>query len=313
MSMQDICKQYEYEIIKYSSKGIYTIEEFAKIIGVTKGSLRRYLSNNNISWKRKNYIKHNIKKGDRFNYLTIIKEIKNSKRRTFLCKCDCGNYTEVTLEHLISGHTKSCGCFQKKQVSNKYENLIGKKFGKLTVIELKESYRNPLNKNDINRIWYCKCDCGNIIEVKTSLLNSGKKFSCEKCNTKKSTGEKIIENLLIENKINFKKEYTFPSLKSEKNRLLRFDFAILDNNNQLQYLIEFDGEQHYKKVDYFTNQKESINRDKQKNKFCLDNNICLIRIPYYELKNININLLIPDTTNKNYIVNKIEHYEFKMQ
>lgn len=311
MSMQDICKQYEYEIIKYSSKGIYTIEEFAKIIGVTKGSLRRYLSNNNISWKRKKYIKHNIKEGDRFNYLTVVKEIEDAKKRTFLCKCDCGNYTKVTSDHLISGHTKSCGCFQKKQVSKMYEDLTGKRFGKLVVINLKGSYRNPMNKKDINRIWYCKCECGEIIEAPTSLLKSGKKVCCEKCCSKKSTGEMLIENILNKNNINFKKEYTFPSLVSDNNRKLRFDFAILDNNNQLKYLIEFDGEQHYQKVKYFTNQEDGLKRDKQKNKFCLENNICLIRIPYYELKNINIDLLTPKTTNKKYIVKKVNHYDFK--
>jgi hypothetical protein len=58
-----------------------------------------------------------------------------------------------------------------------------------------------------------------------------------------SNGELKIYNLLKENNINFKKEFTVQDLKSPiKNTIpLRFDFAILDNNNNLIKLIEFQG------------------------------------------------------------------------
>lgn len=49
-------------------------------------------------------------------------------------------------------------------------NLIGQKFGKLTVIDkCKEN-----NKS----YWICKCDCGNIIKVDTYRLQSGHTKSC---------------------------------------------------------------------------------------------------------------------------------------
>ena len=56
--------------------------------------------------------------GQRFGLL-IAKEpiITRNKKRTRIkwkCQCDCGNITVVTSSNLITGHTKSCGCLNKK-------------------------------------------------------------------------------------------------------------------------------------------------------------------------------------------------------
>lgn len=64
------------------------------------------------------------------------------------------------------------------------------------------------------------------------------------CGCKKSSNkEKIIEDILKENNIQYKREYVFKDLKSPNNGYLRFDFAIFENNS-LKYLIEYDGETH---------------------------------------------------------------------
>ena len=62
--------------------------------------------------------------GQRFGYLTVVEfsEVKN-KRSYFKCQCDCGNVTYVPISKLKSGHTRSCGCLQKKIVS-----LINKRY-----------------------------------------------------------------------------------------------------------------------------------------------------------------------------------------
>lgn len=54
-----------------------------------------------------------IKKGDRYGRLIIMKEIFDSSYRMFKCLCDCGKLTIVSRNHLRNGHTTSCGC--KKQ------------------------------------------------------------------------------------------------------------------------------------------------------------------------------------------------------
>lgn len=52
------------------------------------------------------------------------------------------------------------------------ENLIGKRFNKLTVIEFigNDKYRR--------KVWKCKCDCGNEINLDTARIKSGHTKSC---------------------------------------------------------------------------------------------------------------------------------------
>ena len=57
--------------------------------------------------------------------------------------------------------------------------------------------------------------------------------------------------------------------------------------------IEYDGEQHFRPSAFSGDEKEAQakfeedqKRDAIKNKFCKDNEINLVRIPYWEFKNI---------------------------
>lgn len=62
-------------------------------------------------------VKIEVESGEKFGRLTIIKEVEKHKgRRTFLCKCDCGNESNVILKRLRSGHSKSCGCTRYKSM-----------------------------------------------------------------------------------------------------------------------------------------------------------------------------------------------------
>jgi hypothetical protein len=60
-----------------------------------------------------------VNKGDKYNLLTIIKELNKSKKgeRMFLCQCDCGNETTLSLGTIRHGNTKSCGCLKIKTSS----------------------------------------------------------------------------------------------------------------------------------------------------------------------------------------------------
>ena len=61
--------------------------------------------------------------GKRYGRLVAIKEIDREHRRDrmFLCKCDCGNETKVSLSGLRSKTrgTKSCGCLQKEKAASR--------------------------------------------------------------------------------------------------------------------------------------------------------------------------------------------------
>lgn len=60
-----------------------------------------------------------------------------------------------------------------------------------------------------------------------------------------SRGEIKIEEILRNYGMNFKEEYSFPDLVSSSGRPLRFDFAVFDDEGELDFLIEYQGIQHY--------------------------------------------------------------------
>jgi hypothetical protein len=55
--------------------------------------------------------------------------------------------------------------------------MVGKVFGRLTVIEYAGITRNPKTKHT-SRTWKCKCSCGNITIKTTAGLRSGNINSC---------------------------------------------------------------------------------------------------------------------------------------
>lgn len=59
--------------------------------------------------------------GKRFGRLLVIRKSDKVMPRNvvWLCKCDCGNLTEVTSGSLVKGNTRSCGCLRKETSSNK--------------------------------------------------------------------------------------------------------------------------------------------------------------------------------------------------
>jgi hypothetical protein len=118
----------------------------------------------------------------RFGRLLVIQESeKTSYNRTqWLCKCDCGNEVKVATTSLQSGATVSCGCFRIEQCSKKLSlDLIGKKFGKLLVLERKGSQKlNGENYKYARSVWLCLCDCGKTYEVTGQLLILNKVCSC---------------------------------------------------------------------------------------------------------------------------------------
>lgn len=56
-----------------------------------------------------------------------------------------------------------------------------------------------------------------------------------------SRGEIKIHEILENNEINFKEEYSFVGLNSPNGRPLRFDFAVFDDDGNLEFLIEYQG------------------------------------------------------------------------
>lgn len=62
-------------------------------------------------------------------------------------------------------------------MARKIESLVGRKFGKLTVLERAEDYIVPKTKQH-QFCWLCQCECGNQKVVRGSTLKNGKTTSC---------------------------------------------------------------------------------------------------------------------------------------
>ena len=102
---------------------------------------------------------------------------------------------------------------------------------------------------------------------------------------KASRGEIKIHEILEREGVNFQEEYEFPGLKAPSGRPLRFDFAIFDDDGNLDFLIEFQGKQHYEAVSKFGGNRglyQQKYNDNQKRRYCARHGITLIEIPYTE-------------------------------
>ena len=98
-----------------------------------------------------------------------------------------------------------------------------------------------------------------------------------------SRGEIKIAEILEKNGLNFKEEYSFPGLVSLSGNPLRFDFAVFDDEGEIEFLIEYQGIQHYEPKSVFGGygglRKQQYN-DMKKREFCKQHKIILLEIPY---------------------------------
>ena len=116
--------------------------------------------------------------GKKFGRLTVINRAETDKKGVWWnCQCECGNIKQIRTDHLKKGDTVSCGCKSKETLIKynqeiKANNLLGQKFGKLTVIEKTDK------RNSGAIVWKCKCECGKITYVRSTSLKSGDVKSC---------------------------------------------------------------------------------------------------------------------------------------
>lgn len=157
----------------------------------------------------------------------------------------------------------------------------------LNINEVKEYIESINNNKLLNSEEYINnhtvnlkilCSCGNIFTTSLATYKDGT-TKCSTCSKKESRGEQFIRSFLESNNIKFEQEKRFDNCRDKKP--LPFDFYLSEYN----LIIEFDGIQHFKDVglgDY----EITVKHDEIKNQYCKDNNIDLLRIPYWEGHNI---------------------------
>jgi len=117
-----------------------------------------------------------------------------------------------------------------------------------------------------------------------NFLDSGNR--CPFCTT--SHNETYINNHFTKNNINFTPQFTYDDLIGLGGGLLKYDFAVFEDKEKtkLQYLLEYDGEFHYFPIISDKQLRYQQEHDRRKNVYCDDNNIILVRIPYWDQKNL---------------------------
>ena len=130
---------------------------------------------------------HKALPGEVFGKLTVLHEAnRNSKsRRRVTCKCECGNVIDVNVCDLLSGMTRSCGCFRREKAKELYtEDLTGKTFYELTAIRKVESKPGERVK------WLFRCSCGK--EIVAFPINVKRGFTKTCGHARKSVAESKI-------------------------------------------------------------------------------------------------------------------------
>lgn len=100
-----------------------------------------------------------------------------------------------------------------------------------------------------------------------------------------SRAEIKIEEILRDAGLDFSMEYTFDGLRSANGRMLRFDFCVRDDDGNIDFLIEYQGKQHYEASPKFGGKRGLYQQqfnDNKKRRFCALHGLKLIEIPYTE-------------------------------
>ena len=196
-----------------------------------------------------------------------------------------GNKSKVDLECKVCGHKwaatpnlslRGQGCPSCSGVKHKTTEEFSKEVEKLNLgIKVIGEYIN--NRTSVE----CICErCGRTFMGNPKvILQQG--YGCTLCSMPK--GEVAIYEWLKNKSIEFAQQKKFDDCK-DKHRL-PFDFYIPSMNT----IIEYDGIQHYKPISQFGGDSAlayTQRHDSIKTKYCEDNEINLIRIPYWDLDRI---------------------------
>lgn len=210
-------------------------------------------------------------------------KVKNNRK--YVCYCSCGTVRAVNAASLRANRTLSCGCLGQNANGIKLEP--GMTWGTIKILE--DTGRRTL-KGEI--IFRCEDSDGVIFEEKSTNIKNG--------NTKSaglSSGELQIYRLLKGSGHTIEPHY-----KIQLGDFIgTFDFFV-----DSKYIVEFDGQQHFKEGLFNEDLTYVRTHDKQKNQWCYDNQIPIIRIPYYAI--IKLEDLLLETSE--YVLTKEKEEEY---
>lgn len=230
-----------------------------------------------------------------------IKPTKKTKKEEILKLMSKNNYISLEKDEIINTHKflvknkedyigytslrdlRANQKFWKFHKSNPYTiyniNLFFQKNG-INLKIISDKYEAGYKKLEV------RCECSEIFKCSLDKIKAGK-TKCNRCTKSQSIYEIKVENYLRSCNENYIFQY---KIKDCRNILpLPFDFYL----PRLKILLEVDGIGHYKptrfngmNLDFVTERYEKVlYNDEIKNKYCKENNIELIRLPYWVIDN----------------------------
>src|SRR3972149_5976924 len=215
-------------------------------------------------------IKSNEVHDNKYDYSKVV--YKNNKQPIIIICNKHGKFSQLAKDHLRG---RGCDICSGGYVGTK-EIFLAKSF---EVHGNTYNYDNVKYVNNQTKVDII-CNKHGIFKQRPAMHLFGN--GCPKCSNF-SKGEIKITKILEEKNIIFTYQKTFDDCKNVFK--LPFDFYLPDYNT----CVEFDGAQHFKAFKYFGGEKTFKARqlnDQIKNKYCKNNNIPLLRIPYWDFKNI---------------------------
>lgn len=210
--------------------------------------------------------------------LLTTKEEYTDSHMTIEIDCKKHGKQNVSLWALLSNKSACPVCGHKRRIIKNTLNA-----------DCVEQYINSINNNILlNKEDYktkkthnlrIRCSCGNVYTTSLACYELGVQ-QCFSCSCKESTREREIRNILESNKIDFIQEKKFKDCKDILP--LPFDFYLPNYN----LCIEFDGQHHYEPIFGVKHYESTSKHDAIKNEYCENNNIHLLRIPYWDGNNI---------------------------
>lgn len=237
------------------------------------------LKNKSNIYDFKEYVKNNS--NCEFHSYDYFKNVDKSKVNLI---CECGEIYSTSISYFKKSRMKCCKkCIERKTTEfiNKDEMIkyIHENFKDIEILDV---YCNEKAKT-IRHKYKFKLKSGN--KIKTLSFSYIYRNGINMTNISK--GEIEVEKYLMALGVKYESQYTFEDLKY-KDRL-RIDFYIPN----FKLGIEVDGIYHVERVEAFSKTEEDFEiiklKDSIKNKYFEDNNLRLIRLPYYksDLKYIN--------------------------
>jgi len=212
--------------------------------------------------------------------LSLEEEYKNTDS-VIKYRCICGTESSNKYHNILKGQQcRNCGYMKNsktRKISEEYANELVKKQNLQLQDYLFDNMKTPAN---------LKCNICSYLFQRPLRSVKWKNSGCPNCNS--SSGERLLMNILIHNKISFIQQYKFEhdplsgQLGCIDKNNLPFDILLQPFDGH-EMLIEIDGIQHFHINEFFGGCDAFIKRrehDIIKSLYCYNNNVPLLRIHY---------------------------------